>query len=203
MNVVVVAKTWRGSRVCIGGHDVESFRSLRLLGSDGQNQREDSPMEIGDVWELTTAEHDEITPPHVEDIRVLRGRRVDRIENLAEYLGARVSPWVGPPTALFDGRLRGSGGGSGYVPLEGPLPAMSTGYWRPDSLLSLREQWQGKLRYWYLGASPIKRISYVGVAEPAQIIASGSLVRVSLSHAFTPEGQPSGFWLQLSGSYNA
>jgi hypothetical protein len=193
----------REGRVCVGGHEMESFRSLRLLGSDGRNQAEDSPMEIGDVWELMTEEHDRIVPPHVEDIRVISGHRTDRIDDLSDYLGRAVTAWVGGPYTLFDGCLRATAAGAAYVPVEGPLPGMSTGYWRPDSRLTLQTSFE-KPRYRYARDNPISRISYVGVAAPDLMIASDSLVRVSLSHPFKPgEDQPEGYWLQISGSYGA
>ena len=69
MNVLVVARTrMRGDRVCVGGLEIETARSVRLMGSDGWNLHEDHPIRPGEIWDLAYEDHPDPTPPHVEDV---------------------------------------------------------------------------------------------------------------------------------------
>ena len=84
------------------------------------------------------------------------------------------------------------------MPEAGQLPTRSTGYWRPDRDLELRDSF-GKPRYRWSGGGQLRSIGYVGIAGAAAGIPAGSLVRLSLSRPYAPPDQPGGFWLQLSG----
>jgi hypothetical protein len=124
---------------------------------------------------------------------------VKRAQDLARLVLERDQVWS-DPAELFDGRLNVTAGGSGYVPTSGPLPTRSTGYWRPDHVLTLYRV-NDTPRYRLTGDGDLRSIRYVGVAGPDSVIPAGSVVRLSLSHPFTPPGGPGGYWLQLSGWY--
>jgi hypothetical protein len=158
-------------------------------------------LEIGEIWDLEYADRPGATAPHLEDVIVQArsGRRRGRQENLASLVLERDEVWT-DPAELFDGRLMFTAGGSAYVPVAGPLPTRSTGYWRPAHDLT-RDTVNDKPRYRWTGSGDLRSIRYVGVADPDPVIPAGSVVRLSLPHPFTPPDGPGGYWLQLSGWY--
>jgi hypothetical protein len=194
--VLVVSRTrMRGGHVCVGGHDLDrDMRSLRLLRPDASN----TPFEIGQVWELDYEPVPHVHPPHVEDVRVdpNTARYVDTLEPLGPFLRERVTVWKGVP---FEGTLLRTNSGTGYVPVEGPFPSCSTGYWLPEQPL----EFDGDSRYVFRAEDGRRRIRYVGVAEPAARIEPGTLVRVSLARPWSPSNAPAGLYLQISGWYAA
>lgn len=187
----------RGDRVCIGGHDLDkNMSSLRLLRPDGAHMSIDTRFEIGQVWELAYQPVPHAHPPHVEDVHVEpRGaQHLDTLNQLGAFLRKRVRAWKGVP---FGGTLRRTGSGTGYVPIEGPFPPCSTGYWLPDQCL----EFDGDSRYVFSAEAGRRRIRYVGVAEPADRIEPQTLVRVSLARPWSPANAPAGLYLQISGWY--
>jgi hypothetical protein len=200
--VLIVSRTrMRHERVCVGGHDLDhGFRSLRLLRSDGTNMLEKTALVIGDIWELDFRDRPGVQPPHVEDVLVESGKRVDRVRGLEAFLRERVDPWRGPPEQLFDGHVEGTPSGTAYVPNEEPLPRQSTGYWTPDAELD-RRTFDDKVRYFYLGSSVATRFSWVGMEDPPDEIPVESLVRVSLARLWSPPSAPAGYYVQISGAY--
>lgn len=195
--VLIVSKTrMRGDHVCVGGHDLnESMRSVRLLQPDGKNMPADTRFEIGQVWDLDYEPAPDVRPPHVEDVLVNPegARHIDTVQSLGAFLRERVSMWTG---TMFEGRLLRTNSGTGYVPIDGPFPSCSTGYWLPDEPLSF----DGASRYVFR-ADGGRRIRYVGVAEAIARIEPGTLVRVSLARPWTPSNAPAGLYLQISGWY--
>jgi len=196
--VLIVSKTrMRGDHVCVGGHDLdESMCSIRLLQPDGTNMPAGTRFEIGQVWDLDYEPATSIRPPHVEDVFVSsRGApHVDTIQFLGAFLRTRVTAWTG---TLFEGTLLRTNSGTGYVPIDGPLPSRSTGYWLPEQPLDF----DGDNRYVFRADGGRRRIRYVGVAEAAARIEPGTLVRVSLARAWAPSNAPAGLYLQISGWY--
>jgi hypothetical protein len=191
----------RQGRICVGAHDLDSFRSLRLFRNDGTYLGEDALLEIGEIWELEYTDRPGATPPHLEDVLVEAGSatRRGREQDLGHLVLARDTVWRAVP-ALFDGRLRFTSAGSAYVPAEGPFPTRSTGYWLIDGPLT-RFTFGEKIKYRWDGEGDLRRMPYVGVAESVALIPPGTLVRLSLSRPNAPPGQPNGCWLQLSAWY--
>jgi hypothetical protein len=202
--VLIVSRTrMNKGRVCVGGHDLDrDFRSVRLLTLGGMNMPEDKPLQVGDIWELDYSDHEDPDPPHVEDVVVTSGKRVDAIalSELASHLTERVTPWNGSPEGLFDSTVAATPSGRVYVPEEGPLPTHSTGYWIPDDEVAKRISF-GKVRYLYMGTCEMDEFAWAGVAEPPDGIPAGSLVRVSLARWFNPSSAPAGYYVQISGVY--
>lgn len=196
--VIIVSKTrMRGDHVCVGGHDLdERMRSLRLLQPDGTNMPADARFEIGHVWELDYQPAPDVQPPHVEDVLVdpSGARHVDSIDPLGAFLRDRVTVWTETP---FEGKLRRTTSGTGYVPADGPFPSCSTGYWLPKDALDF----DGDSRYVFRADGGRRRIRYVGVADAADRIEPGTLVRVSLARPWAPSNAPRGLYLQISGWY--
>jgi hypothetical protein len=197
---VIAAKTrMREGRICVGAHNLDDFRSLRLFRHDGSYLDEGANLEVGDVWELNYVERPHAVAPHLEDVLVQSSgaQRVGREQDLAALVVERDVVWQSVDE-LFDGRLSFTAAGSAYVPEAGPLPSRSTGYWQAAAELTLYHV-NDKPRYRWTGGGALRSLRYVGLAEPEPTIPAGSLVRVSLSHPFAPPDGPRGYWVQLSG----
>jgi hypothetical protein len=195
--VLVAAKTrMTGNRVCVGGYVLPGYTSVRLLGSDGHNMPIDTPLEIGDVWELDFEPLDSIVPPHVEDVIVTSGRREREVGNLDGVLRAAAMVWMGPLTGVFDDRLQLSSTNKLGVRVAGPQPTGSTGLWIADAPL-IRVNGAGeRVRYRVIVNGARITVPYVGVATSVPMITTGTLVRVSLARPFLER-----CWLQISGWY--
>jgi hypothetical protein len=198
--VLIVSKTrMRGDHVCVGGHDLdESMRSVRLLQPDSTNMPAGTSFEIGQVWDLNYGPATGIRPPHVEDVLVNPhgALHVDTIQFLGAFLRTRVTVWTG---TLFEGTLLRTNSGTGYVPIDGPFPSCSTGYWLTDQPLDF----DGDSRYVFRADDGRRRVRYVGVAEATARIEPETLVRVSLTRTWAPSNAPAGLYLQISGWYVA
>ena len=137
--VLIVAKTHMKNKACVGGLTRDTNKSIRLLSPDGSNQPANTPYDIGQVWELEFHPRAEIIPPHVEDVLVTDERYLGKTPNLRETLLSRVPIWHGDPTKLFNGLLIFENN-RGYIDKSKSIPNCSTGYWLPETSLTLVEQ---------------------------------------------------------------
>lgn len=203
MRALIVGKTHMNNAICVGGLLLDTSRSIRLLTSGGHNQSKDTDYDVGQVWDIDFENRSEVKPPHVEDVIVNHGRLLGRQANLTSYLRQHATTWRGGPDKLFDGLVRATNSGSGYISHRTGVPDKSTGYWIPDRALQLNAFTDGdsqKLRYAYPAATGIRFISYKGVAPSISTIPAGTLVRVSLARWWTqPGADEERCFLQLSG----
>jgi len=185
MKVLIVAKTRRGGGACVGGITTEG-RSVRLVAADAAtNERAGLEYQVGDVWEVDSAPDEHIVPPHVENIIVSRARFLRSSAELEKAIVRFMPPVSGGPEKLFDGRLQASPSGALYIAQPTGLPSHSTMFWRPDQPLAL--DFEGKrIRYRYPTRDGGRSVTFVGFQEPAQTIAAGTLLRVSLAHWWRP-----------------
>jgi Dual OB-containing domain len=202
--VLVVARTrMNQGRVCVGGHDLDQdFRSLRLLTKAGMNIKEEAGIDVGEVWELDYEDHPEPDPPHVEDVLVSEGKRIETLplDEVRALILKSEAPWAGGPDALFDGTVVATQNGRVYVPGDGPLPGRSTGYWTPDDEIVKHIAYE-KARFLYVGSGEFNGFTWAGMADPPPRIARGTLVRVSLARWHDPASAPAGYYTQISGVY--
>ena len=207
--VLIVAKTRMGSAAaCVGGLTRDTNKSIRLLRPGGSNQPINTNFDVGQVWDLDFHQPSEVTLPHVEDVIVTNERYIGQSPNLRSTLMQRVQPWQGGPKELFDGLLVFDNRSS-YISRAGGIPKCSTGYWLPNDQLTLN--YSNNKPYYQIkhviavGNSHYRAtlwISYVGFANPIQLIPVDTLVRVSLARWWTPPGAPEErCYLQLSGWY--
>jgi len=198
--IVIVARTrMQHDHLCIGGHDLDDgFRGVRLLDKFGDHWPPDVPFTVGGLWRIRYRPKVSARPPHVEDVFVLGQEQLGAVPNLKALVLSRVHPWEGGPEVLYGGTLRATDHGGAHIPMQGPLPRCSTGYWFPDHDLE-RHVLNGRARFLWTGDGPITHLTWVGTAAPPECIPAGSLVRVSLSRAFRADGVPEGYYLQLSG----
>ncbi len=199
MNVVIVGRTRMQSGLCIGGMTTD-YRSVRVLPPQGHAHPEDAPYQVGDIWELDLHPIPHVQGPHVEDM-VLRapGRRIDRLEDVGEWVMRGVQPWRGPAAIIFDGTIRASAAGRAHVGSDA-VPTSSVGFWMPDRPLVLSEG--DRLRYTYTDHEGGRwRFTYAGTAPALRIIPAWMLVRVSLARWWAPaDGSiPAACYAQVSG----
>jgi len=211
MNVLIVGKTHMQAHACIGGLVLDNNRSVRLLQADGWNHPANTDFAVGQIWDIDFQDARSVVPPHVEDVLIQRRRFVRDQANLQAFLLERVPVWRGPIDQIYDGHIRFTDKGSGYVSQADGVPAVSTGYWIADQRLHL-ETYSGKARYRYIEKIRlagfdqefirIRYISYVGCAEPVVDIPAGALIRLSLARWWRPDDKPEmeeRCYLQLSG----
>ena len=84
--ILIVSRTVMGARICIGGYDVGTNRSLRLSAPGSNSQPADSPLQIGQVWEMRYTMRNS-APPFVEDADAvaLRYVRDDSVEAFVDH----------------------------------------------------------------------------------------------------------------------
>lgn len=202
--VLIVGKTNMGGQLCLGGILLGSRRSIRLLPSRGIGHKPDKPIHLGEVWdmELRQVPDAEISAPHTEDVRTIRGRRLRRYSDaeLLETLHDCVRAPTVHPTELFDSHIRFSKGARGYVSPEDGLPSYSTGFWR-FRLPLLKVAADDETRYWAFDdkGRMLLDVKYVGLEnERPDVLAPGTMLRFSLAHPFADDPR-NRCYLQLSG----
>jgi ATP-dependent DNA helicase RecQ len=201
VKVLVVAKTRRGVGACVGGI-AEDGRSVRLIAPDAAtNQHAGLEYEIGEVWEIEEAPDPQSIPPHVENILVLRARRLRRSDKVVESIRRFMPPVSGGPERLFDGLVQVTPAGALCIAHRSGLPHRSTMFWLPDRALELDTAGK-RLRYRYPAPDGGCALTFVGFQEPLRVIPAGTLLRVSLAHWWRPPETPDvelRCFVQLSG----
>ena len=202
--VLIVGKTKMGSQLCLGGILLGSGRSVRLLPSSGLGHSPDKPIYLCEVWNLELREvpASEITAPHTEDIRTIRGRRLRRYSGaeLLKVLHDCVSVETVHPTELFDCRIRFSKSKRGYVSPKDGVPQFSTGFWR-FLLPLLKVSTDDATRFWAFDddGTMLLDVKYVGLEKEApDVLEPGTILRFSLAHPFADDPHRR-CYLQLSG----
>ena len=207
MDVFIVSKTKMKNAVCVGAVSQDG-RYVRMLTENGRNQDKDTQFDIGDVWAIEYKERESKIPPHIEDILVgnMTFKFTSTLEKMVLFLNKRlkIKTISGIPDLLYDGLLRWTNAGSGYISKRIGIPNNSVGFWIIDKDL-IRTEFKGKIKYEYPNSLGLgyKRITYVGTQESIDVIPEGTLVRVSLARWWSPNGSniEERCYLQLSGWY--
>lgn len=201
VRVVIVARTHARNAACIGGLAVDTLRNVRLMEPGGSDPSHDAGYALGDLWDLEYQVPADLVPPHIEDVVVLRSRRVGHVEAMRSFLLERIAPWEGAPDVLFDGLLNTTQIGSGFISMGGGLPNGSVGFWIPDRDL-VRVAEERAIYYRYPRSEGVRYLRYSGFMPPPPALPAGTLCRVSLARWWRPEGAPdleARCYLQLSG----
>ena len=224
--VLIVARTrMSDNHACIGGivigsddsEDHEAFeflRSVRLYPPEG-SFTQDQAIQVGYVFTLEMSPAEDPTPPHIEDVVVTRGSRENSMSDaeLIAFLDKYASEFYGQgrwgdgkPGELLDSHIKATSNGSGYID-ETDIPPVSTGFWVPDKDLEQHADGEGKIRYYYPNRAPsgIRRLTYVGMRTPPEVVPAGTICRVSLARWWRPDdyddSTPERCYLQLSQVY--
>jgi hypothetical protein len=204
--VLIVAKTRMNSGFCVSGLVRSSNANIRLKPEGHLNHAEDTPFEVGQVWDLEYHRPEWTHPPHVEDVIVTNQRYVTQVHNMRETLLSRIKPWHGGPQALYDGMLTLDNKKCFVSAIFGPIPPCSTGYWLPDRPLLLNRSDPQRLYYEYYDQDMsrcICSIKFVGLVDALPQIPAETLVRVSLSRWWKHNAaHEERCYLQLSGWYD-
>lgn len=132
------------------------------------------------------------------DIIVTNQRLLGMQPDLRAFLQARVAPHPGNPARLYDGMIRFTGAGSGYISADAGVPGYSTCYWLPDRQLRRADDY---FVYRYENGRTV-RFKYVGYQNVQELIPAGTLLRMSLARWWTPDNDPDfeqRCYVQLSG----
>ena len=204
VTVLILSKThMNNGQACVGGITLDG-RYVRLLDINGNNQPENTDFEPKQAWEIKFSERENNAPPHVEDIivhsRETKGKLKDNITIKDFILKREIPIWQGSPDNLFDGLIKFTPSGSGYIDRNGGVPNHSVGFWISDKDIR-RKDYQG-IRYQY-PSDNWRSFKFKGFEEPIDIIPAGTLLRVSLARwkSFSTDELPK-CWLQLSGWYD-
>lgn len=207
MKIVIVSKTKMVANDCVGGIGLKKGQFVRLLDQNGSNQPVNCDFEIGEIWKIEFAPKNNCIQPHVEDVLVSSKSRTQKIvtnQGLSKWIPTNFDDkvWRGSPDALFDGLIRFTESGSGYINEENGVPNCSVGFWISDRDLS-RSEYQGKTRYNYPSIGNWRSIKYVGKEEPIDSIPAGTLIRLSLARWWSPDDSDleERCYLQISGWY--
>lgn len=205
MEVLIVSKTHMSKTVCVGGLVLSTNRYIRLLNPGNYNQSIDTDFEVGDVYDLIFTDRSNIYLPHVEDVIISSKKFISSMPDLSSLILKRnIIDWNGHIDNLFEGLLNWTESGTGFIPFEEEMPNQSVGFWVVDRDL-IRVNFDNKIRFRFPNGRNFRNISYVGYQEAPKIIPAGTILRVSLSRIFPPDGSeytaPRGYYLQLSGWY--
>ena len=203
-NILITSKTRKGNSACVGGIILSTKEFVRLLNPGNWDQPVDTHFNIGDIWNIEYDKRVNVIPLHVEDIIVRNKSFVRKINDLSNFIiDLGVPIYLGSPIKIFDGKLKWTLQGSGYINDKNNLPENSVGFWIPDGDLILDID---KKHYLYLGKMShhsVKRFPYVGFGPKVPKIPSGTLIRISLARWWKPVDieMEERCYLQLSGWY--
>ncbi|WP_276166750.1 dual OB domain-containing protein [Zobellia alginiliquefaciens] len=216
MRILITSKTRYGSKhACVGGLNLENKSFVRLLNPGGIKKPEgwyqflDTPLNIGDIWDIDIKISPYTKAPHIEDVFIGKKTKIEQIDDLDSFIKeSGVEIWEGHIDKLFDGCLSWLKNGSGYLAeTQDEFPKYSVGFWVSDKDLILHKE-----RYFYkyktLGIfESEKSLKWVGFEKPPKLIPKGTLIRVSLAKWWPPRyklekyNAPHGCYLQISGWY--
>lgn len=216
MRILITSKTRFGSKhTCVGGLSLEDNTFVRLLNPGGKKKPEgwyqflDTPLNIGDIWDIEIENSTHTKAPHLEDVFIGKKNKIEEVNDLESFIKRTgVDIWEGHIDKIFDSKLSWLKNGIGYIPENAvKLPAHSVGFWISDKDLILKND-----RYFYQYKSmglfdTEKSLKWVGFQKPPEFIPKGTLIRVSLAKWWPPSYKldkynvPRGCYLQLSGWY--
>ncbi|GAB1450906.1 hypothetical protein MASR2M47_09620 [Draconibacterium sp.] len=204
MEVLITSKTHKGKVACVGGLVINNNRLVRLLNPGSRDQYTDTDLHIGDVWDIGFQAREDVEPPHIEDVIIHSKKHLGKIERITDFIiNCGITIHRGAPNHIFEGTLRWTGSGSGFIEENEILPSHSVGFWISDRDLNLEPD---EKHYCYsmnnIYASD-RRFAYVGFEPVIDIIPAGTLLRVSLARWWKPENSDMNerCYLQLSGWY--
>jgi hypothetical protein len=201
MEVLILSKTKYGStQVCVGGINIKNNEFIRLLQPNGYYQPINTPLNIGDIWDIDYTKSNHIDEPHNEDVFVNNFKFIKKVYKLESYIKTLNVPiWKDSIANIYDRKLLWTYGGKGYLSANVKnYPVHSVGFWVSDVDLI----YNGK-DYVYSNNGVTKQVVYKGNLQPIAKIPKGKLIRISLAKWWKPEDSDieARCYLQLSGWY--
>lgn len=201
MEVLILSKTKYGAtQYCIGGINITNNEFVRLLQPNGYYQSLETPLKIGDIWNINYTKSSNFNQPHNEDVFVNSHTFVRKVYKLETYIKSLNVPiWEGSILNIYDKKMLWTYNGKGYLSSNiNNYPVHSVGFWISDSDLIFNGR-----EYLYSSNGINKQIVYKGDQQSISKIAKGKLIRVSLAKWWKPDDstmEPR-CYLQLSGWY--
>lgn len=206
-NVVILARTQMNNHVCIGGFDCDSNRYIRLLTKNAENQQENSPYQVGQVYSVEYETRGRLVLPHCEDVcvqnsdfrQILTGLQLQRILNRIAIHNIHIRD-------LFDRTLNWEHGKGFLLKSSTNFPDYSVvvANLNHDLFLSKIEN-DGKQRFYYIDNGNTFKVPYVGVSDIGNLkkIEAGRYMRFSLARWWDGNGNfdVARAYLQLSTIY--
>ncbi|MDD2191181.1 MAG: hypothetical protein PHO12_01365 [Bacteroidales bacterium] len=207
--VLILSKTnMRDQKVCVGGVDLDTKESVRLLNDVGDHETIDRcPYQIMDIWDLEYFPNKQRPLPHSEDVNVSQRAKLKVLDsdvNLIDLLrDIKISIYSKSLKDVFEGKLAQTIKGSFYISKK-DIPNQSTCFWICDRDV-IRRDYLDTIKYYYDDGifewgCPIK---YVGLdRNPIEVIKKGTLIRLSLANWWSKDSsEEPKCYLQLSGYY--
>lgn len=204
MEILITSKTHKGKAACVGGLIMNNNQFVRLLNPGNWDQYADTNFDIGDIWDISFQNREDVEPPHIEDVIIQSKKYLRKKDNISEFLiNCGVTIYQGSPSTIFNGLLGWTGKGNGYIGNRDNLPPNSVGFWISDNELKLDDD---DKHYLYPSENPFARTKsfpYVGFEDKVDVIPEGTLMRLSLARWWKPEDSEINerCYLQLSGWY--
>lgn len=202
-NVVILARTrMNNGHVCVGGYDRDNHRYVRLLTGNAENQNEDAPYQVGQVYSISYENRQQLVPPHCEDVCVQTSHLISTLtEELPNILSSIAISNI-HIRDLFNGCLHWEHG-SGFLLENENRPNFSVVVVTLNHDLFLhRDEGQSRFRFFEHGNA--YTVKYVGVdSNLPRKIAAGTFLRFSLARWWDNEGRYpiERAYLQLSAIY--
>jgi hypothetical protein len=172
MLINIVARTrMRGSRLCVGGMS-DDGGGFRLMTANCEYHGAECRYQVGETWEMEVKACANLEAPHLEDVAVLRATLIGRTPNLQQLVSDRGLVWTGRINRIFNGKIRFTRGGSGYISQAAGLPPSSTGFWISDTDLVFSNE----PRQAYMPRGDRRYLSYVGTIRDNSSSFAGEMV---------------------------
>jgi putative nucleic acid modification protein with dual OB domain len=201
VEILIISKTRKGKSACVGGIIIETNESVRLLNTGNWDQYADTELKIGDIWDIKFVKRQDILPPHIEDVIISDKKFIKSVDNITDFIQTKgITTYKGSPLSIFDGKIKWSLNGSGYIADKTNLPPYSTGFWISDKNLDFN----GKHYIYNYNEEKDVKLPFVGFIHPIKTIPAGVLIRFSLARWWKPEDVEieQRCYLQLSGWYD-
>ncbi|MGZ8183605.1 MAG: dual OB domain-containing protein [Methylobacter sp.] len=202
-SVLIVSRTkMKPGNVCVGGFDIDSKQSVRLLTSTGSNQPDTCSYQVGQIWDVEYLPKNTVIPPHVEDVMVQNSMVRSNLTgtNLQNFILQNCNVHDGSIGDLFGGALHTPTGHAAYIDSQN-VPNHSVCFWRTDSDLHHFRSFD-KDKYNYIRFPLDASFSYAGTVPVINVVPAGTIVRMSLARWWMPpEAVSQACYLQLSGWY--
>ena len=201
--VLVVCKTRMKKGLCLGGIVQGTYRKIRLLTPEGENQPENTVFNVGDIWFCELSPKPNTEKLHTEDMLVSPNRLRHHVPNMRDFLLRHLKLEHCHHSELFDGLLRYTRNGSAYVSRWAGVPNYAHTFWLPKNALELRQE-RNRNYFYYKNPtdSDLFRLPYVGLVDPVNWLAPGTVLHLSLARWWRQPGvREKRCYLQLSAFF--
>lgn len=203
--VLIIARTrMQEGHISVAGLDLMTSGLIRLMDPRGCHLTDAEAYQPGQIWDLAYIPKNHVRRPHVEDVRVLLSKLLERAADVPAVLDKHPALHNGSPRKLFRGALTFGPprlpaefhhAGTPFLSRNIPTPDRSLELWWTDRALTRRvERRDGQERMYLIGPPPDSaevavKARYAGFDDPGLVVPSGSLVSLSLARWRSPDNR--------------